>query len=368
MGSTVKVMMSILARLLSLFVLFVSPAQAQAPSPQSKDWVKYLRKRLAEIDEAFSGHVGVYVKDLSTGEELSLRGEEPWYIASGVKVPIAIEVLRQIEKGKLALSTLVKLEEDDFVDGAGETNSRQPGSFVTVRFLMDQMLIHSDNTASDLLIRLVGLENINRLRTDVLPSGFTEITRLSDVRRLAFSGFHANAARLRNRDFIELKSIGDERLKIKRLENLLKIREGELKVRTLDAAFSSYYAQRINSASLVAYGRLLEELAEGKLLGPSSAKYLIETMARAETGKMRIKAGLPATAVFAHKTGTQHARICDFGIAWDKREPTKKFVIASCVRDISSLTESEAVMKEVGLAIHQSGLMTIPFEERTVLQ
>lgn len=341
-GSTKLLILTLLA--------LVSPCSSLAKT--TPKWTKSLRKRMREIEAAYPGQLGLYVKNLATGEELSFHGEETWYLASGVKVPIAIEVMRQLDLGTLTLDSTVKIKEDDFVDGAGQTNKQKPGSLVTVRFLLEQMLIHSDNTASDLLIRLVGLAQVNELVQRSVPvDGFTDITTLADVRRHAYGAFHPRAHTLANHDFILLKAIHDERKRVQKLSELLHVSPTELRFNRIDDAFSAYYGKRLNSAPLRAYGRLLESLVQGKLLSPSSTSYLLDVMSRAETGKHRLKAGLPKSVVFAHKTGTQHARICDFGVI------SSKIVVAACSRGIASQPRAEKAIASLGRALTESGAL-----------
>lgn len=331
-------------------------ADSNRPATTTPGWVKSLRKRVAALDAASPGELGLYVKELGTGQEFSHRGEEDWYLASGVKVPIAVEVLRQIEAGRFTLDTPVKLSEADYIDGAGETNRQVSGSLLSVRFLLEQMLIHSDNTASDLLIRLTGLPQINHAVQTLAPAGFTPITTLADVRRYAYGAFHTNASRLTNADIIHLKAAPNERLRMKMLANLLRVSENDFKSRSLDAAFSAYYAERLNTAPLRAYGLLLEKIAAGELLQAPNTQYLLHLMERAETGKKRIRAGLPASYIFAHKTGTQYARFCDFGIVRPKNG-TKRVVIAACIRGEPSLPSAELALKDIGKAVAASGVL-----------
>jgi beta-lactamase class A len=343
----------------ALCVPVVSSRRSAAPEVD-RGWYHTLKSDIARIEAAHAGQLGVFIKDLRTGEALSFRATEPWYVASGVKVPIALEVMRQIESGRISFDTKIRLAESDYVDGAGQTNSHPPGTFLSVRYLMEQMLVHSDNTASDLLIRLVGIDRVNAMVKEQIPSGFYPITTLADVRRLAFGVFHPGAMALKGRDFLVLKSLSEESRKLAALAGILRLGAGQLRAKNLGEAFSEYYETRLNSATLSSYGGLLENLESGKILhDPSSLRELGAIMTRVETGKRRIKAGLPATIAFAHKTGTQHARVCDMGTAW-QREAGPKVVIVACVRNFASLIEAEKDLKSVGEAVYKSGVLSAP--------
>lgn len=315
-----------------------------------------LKRKLQNLDTNFPDQFGVYVKDLDSGEEFSWRGQETWYIASGVKLPIAIETLRQVDRGELSLNTKIILSESDYVDGSGFTNKHKPGDQLTVRYLLKQMMIHSDNTASDLLIKTVGLENIQKLLAELNLKGFTKLTTLADVRRHAYSYLNPQARMLQGRDFLFIKSGNNEKEKILRIQKVLKSPGTDPNI-TWDEAFKKYYEEKINSATLEDYGKLLETLITGDLLKPSTRAYLLKVMADAETGKNRIKAGFPKDIVFAHKTGTQHARVCDFGVVFNPRSRTgHPVIVAACTRGITSTEKAEEVLKKLGKTLWDSGV------------
>lgn len=321
-------------------------------------WTQTLRRKLLGLEHASTrqGRFGLYVKDLESGEELSYRGDETWYIASGVKVPIALEVLRQSDSDELDLKDRIRLTADDYVDGAGNTNSHAPGTELSVRYLLEQMLVHSDNTASDLLIRQVSLDKVNELMQAQVPRGFQPITRLSDVRRLIYSRIDAKAINLKGREFLLLKESSTDQHRLEKLGTLL----GNSLPRTgLAQAYAEYYASRLNSATLRAYGSLLERTWEGKILSPASRALLLSFMEHAETGKDRVKAEFPSSFVFAHKTGTQRQRSCDFGLVRDQKRPSRKpIVVSACTEGFSNEHQGEAVLRAIGKALVESGVFT----------
>lgn len=345
---------------IALALLFHPTLSAKAHLPMTPRWKATLKKKLSELEASNPEQFGLYVKNLSTGEELSYRGEETWYLASGVKVPIAIETFHQIEESKISLDTPVSIELSDYIDGAGQTNSLPPGSRVSVRYLLEQMLIYSDNTASDLLIKLVGLREVNARTNSIVPGGFSPITTLSDVRRLAYGSFHPKAAALKNAELVMLRQVKGEKARIKKLAHLLNVQSSELAFQRIDDAFRSYYSQKFNSASLVAYGKLLEQIVRRQALSAKSTDALLDIMSRVKTGEARIKAGLPRSTTFAHKTGTQHARVCDFGLAWNKNEANgARIVISACTRGFMSEKTAETMLRELGKAVTDSGVLEL---------
>jgi beta-lactamase class A len=343
--------LAVLSTLLTVWLALLAHTAAGAERlDPSAAWPEALRERLAEVDQAYAGEIGVYVKDLGSGAELSFRGDEYWYLASGIKVPVAVEIMRSIERGELSLDTEIALEASDYVDGAGPTALSPPGSLFSVRFLLEHMLIYSDNTASDILIRTVGVERVNRLAQELAPEGFGHITTLADVRRHAYSRLHDAAFKLTGRDFLTLREQRDEGRRLETLASLLEVTPAAFAMRDLDSAFDAYYATELNAGRLTSYGRLLEVLADGRALSAESTAYLMSVLRRTATGERRIKAGLPASASFAHKTGTQRSRACDLGIA-SVQEGERRLVIAACTRGNLSVAESERALRGIGEAI-----------------
>ncbi|MEF3083760.1 serine hydrolase [Luteimonas sp. SMYT11W] len=333
-------------------------ALAASPPVARPSWSAELDRRVRDIDARFAGELGVHVQRLGDGAQYDFRGDEIWYLASGVKVPIAIAVLREIEQGWLTLDTPITLLDSDFVDGAGRTNAHRAGDRLTIGWLIEQMIVHSDNTASDVLIRTVGLGQVNAVASELIARD-VRITTLADVRRLAYGMFHPGAAALTSQDMLALQRAGSSQARVRALAQRLGVTPADFLLPDLDSAFESYYATHVNSATLRDYGHMLAALQAGRALDPDRTRYLLEVMARAQTGKQRIRAGLPSTARFAHKTGTQYRRVCDSGIAsLPAREGTApvEVVITACARGAGTAA-SERALRELGAAITASGVL-----------
>lgn len=351
---------------LLLFALLLaagSGAAAAVPPPVAEDepaWAAPMRERLAAAERRLGGEIGVFVHHLGRDEALSWRGDEPWYLASGIKVPVAIAVLQRIEDGQLALDAHVKLLESDYVDGAGPTNHQPPGAILSIEWLMEQMLIRSDNTATDVLIRTVGLEEVNAVAHALVEDHGLVITSLADVRRLLYAGLHVRAADLGSQELLALRRAPSGMPRVQRLAQILQLSPEEFLLPDLDAAYQAYYASKVNAASLRDFGRMLAALANGLALGPKGTDWLLDVMTRVRTGDRRIKARLPAGAEFAHKTGTQHRRFCDLGIARVEVDGNPEHVvIAACVRGTASLAAGERALRDVGAAVTASGVLNL---------
>ncbi len=107
------------------------------------------------------GKVGFYYKNLVTGEEWSLNPELPLLAASVIKIPVLAEAFSQIASGKADGNELYKVRAEDKVPSCGALTYLHTGLEVTLEDLCTLMIILSDNTASNILIRKFGIEEIN---------------------------------------------------------------------------------------------------------------------------------------------------------------------------------------------------------------
>ncbi|WP_111412270.1 serine hydrolase [Billgrantia lactosivorans] len=320
-------------------------------------WAARLEARLALLEAGFDGELGVHVRDLETGARHGWRDAEPWYLASLVKVPVAIELMSRVEAGELRLEERLTLARGDYVDGAGPTNWSAPGSALRLRQLLESMLIVSDNTASDMLIRRVGLDAVNdRVRRLAPSGGVGPITTLVDVRRHAYSHLHPAAFDMSGMDFIELRKHQGERARLAWFRRRLDLNSQELLSPSIDEAFRRYYATDLNSGRLDAYAELLAALAQGRALGPDATAELLAVMSRTTSGARRLKAGFGGEVRFAHKTGTQHRLACDAGIATrGAGAEARRLVIVACVRGELDLGRNEQMLAAVGRAVREAG-------------
>lgn len=100
------------------------------------------------------------IKNLKTGEFLSHRENEVVSSASLIKIAIMGEVLRQVKEGGLSLEQRIVVYEKDKVPFSILTELSTDNSY-SLKDVITLMIIQSDNTATNILIDLAGMENIN---------------------------------------------------------------------------------------------------------------------------------------------------------------------------------------------------------------
>ena len=131
---------------------------AASPAPESNN------ARIAEKVRSFHGEMGVYAKNLDTGEVIAINADQRFPTASLIKVAVMAEVFRQMEQGKFGKDTTVTLHEKDKAgDETIPLNMLHDGTVLSVSDLLKFMIAYSDNTATNLLVGMVGTANVDAL-------------------------------------------------------------------------------------------------------------------------------------------------------------------------------------------------------------
>ncbi|HEX4681781.1 MAG TPA: serine hydrolase [Gemmatimonadaceae bacterium] len=121
-----------------------------------------LRTAIAARLDSLPAHATFYARQLSTGREIAIRADEPMNTASVIKIPVMILAFRDAEAGRLDLDARYVIRQEDVRRGTGLLQSFSPGLQPTIRDLITQMIVTSDNTATDIMIAKVGQDRVNR--------------------------------------------------------------------------------------------------------------------------------------------------------------------------------------------------------------
>ena len=158
-----------------------------------------VRGRLHALD----AHSTAYAKHLPTGREIAIRADEPVNTVSVIKLPIMVLAYRDAEAGRLDLDDRYTIRPEDMRRGTGVLQGFKAGLQPTYRDLVAQMIVTSDNTATDILIARLGLARVNQMLEGL---GYKE-TRLRMTIGQLFRGVweqvDAKHAALRDREVFE---------------------------------------------------------------------------------------------------------------------------------------------------------------------
>src|SRR5688572_6041016 len=142
---------------LLLFAIAASSASAQSAAANDPG-LRRLESEITRLARIAGGTVGVGVIHLETGRELFINRSEPFPMASTFKVPVAVELLTRVDKGTVRLDSMITLKESDLHPGSGTLTQlfNKPGVSLSLRNLLELMLIISDNSATDLVLKAAG--------------------------------------------------------------------------------------------------------------------------------------------------------------------------------------------------------------------
>src|SRR5262245_45069703 len=124
---------------------------------QRTDWREV--EAIVERAEGGGGTVGVTVIG-PDGDAFRHKGERRFGAASTVKIPIMIEMYRQIDRGERLLTDRYALRNEDRAVGSGVLLHLHEAIELTLNDLVYLMISISDNTATNVLIDLVGMDNV----------------------------------------------------------------------------------------------------------------------------------------------------------------------------------------------------------------
>jgi beta-lactamase class A len=212
---------------------------------------------------------GVFVIHLESGREAGYKADMRLPMASLSKIPLAVEVLSRVDFGSLNLDTMLEVEAKDLAPGSGllQIIFKQPRVTLSVLSLMELMLVASDNSAGDILLKLVGGTDAVNARMRLF--GFSTI-RLDRSAAQLIADFDADANQ-----------------------------------------FASDFRDNATAEDLT---RLLAAIWQGKALQQDTASLLRQSMGRCQTGADRLAGLLPRGTEIAHKTGSMVFVANDMGI------------------------------------------------------
>ena len=235
-----------------------------------------LRAQLASMSTHAPGHVAMEIRDLETGLSSAVNSTASMPAASTIKIPVMVEVFRQLAAGNFDLTTSVALRYSDKDWGSGSLCNARAGTRYRVVSLLRAMIDVSDNTATNILIRLVGRPSVNQTMANL---GLLQ-TYLHDYIRTSGSSIR--------------------------------------------------YALRSSPHDMV---KLLTDMAKYELIDEWSSREMIAIL-EGQRHNTLIPEPLPSGLQIAHKTGTLDDTLNDVGIVYADPEI---YVIAVMTTDLPSL-------------------------------
>ncbi|UTA67351.1 serine hydrolase [Emticicia sp. 21SJ11W-3] len=276
--------------LFPLLFVFSAIAYGQQSMQKSIDVNKlndYLRQLPATIK------VSMVVESVTGHRYFAFRPEAKVPAASVIKIPVLIELMEQAGKQEIELTKIYKLTAADKTGGSGIIAGMPDGKDFTLRELAQEMIHSSDNTATNVLIREVGMKAIN---DNLIRLGSTH-TRLNRI-----------------------------------MMDTLAARQG-----------------RENYVNTVEINDLLRKIYNNKVATPALCKEMLEILKNcADT--TTIPRYLPKQVAIAHKTGELSYVRGDAGIVYTGNP----FILSVFVEGFSEMSQAEKIIGDLALICWES--------------
>ncbi|PEQ82871.1 hypothetical protein CN481_24615 [Bacillus sp. AFS006103] len=143
-----------------LFALVIpaKPASAAELTAQ-QNFSKKVSAELNKYIKKTGGKVTLEYRDLVTGDTFQINGKTPNRAASTIKLPLALYIMEQADKGKINLNQKLKYKSYHYYSGSGVIQKDRVGTTYTIRDLVKKAMIYSDNIAFIMLKERVGQRN-----------------------------------------------------------------------------------------------------------------------------------------------------------------------------------------------------------------
>jgi beta-lactamase class A len=164
-----------------LALVFSTSSPVQPPTP--------LHAVLTRAAAEFPGKAGIWVKHLTTGETAGVRDGELFNSASVIKIPVLVLAFQMADRGEINLDERITIRKEDIRGGSGVFRHHDVGLQPTFRDVLLQMVITSDNTATDLAIAKVG--GVARVNAWLKEQGYADGQKLTQTTGELFAKYNA---------------------------------------------------------------------------------------------------------------------------------------------------------------------------------
>lgn len=289
----------------------------------------------------FSGGVlGVTAIHVETGKRFSQNGNVRFPMASSYKIPIAIQLLSRVDSGKYTLDQLIEVTKADLHPGSGMIAERfnwpgslTPGVALSVRSLMELMLLISDNSATDICLRLAGG-----------PRAVNACMRRLGIKELSVD----RPTSYLIADWLGLNMDPRVQWSTPRFDSL----EKTLTPEKMKSSSRIFDADLKDTSTPDAMSALLLQLYTQPILKPDTKLLLLDIMRRCETGLTRLKGSLPPGTEVMHKTGTIGMTANDVGIMTLPGDAGHVVIAVFTKSSEKPLADRERAIAEVTRALH----------------
>ncbi len=242
---------------------------------------------LENLAYKYSGHVGIYIKDLNSDKVWEYNPDRLFPSASLIKVPIMAAICEKIKRSELSLDTQITLTRHDRTGGSGSLKWARTGTSLSVMEIIYKMITESDNTATKMLIDYAGIsyfqqsfENLGLVYTRIYPEG-------------------------------------------------LSLTSGRV-------ARENYTTAREMSA-------LMERIYKGEMVDRNLSEFMLDVL-KHNKSRSRLRKGLPIGWEIGHKTGLLRKSCHDVGVVFS---PRGDYIIAVLTGDVPDYSSAKGFISRV---------------------
>jgi beta-lactamase class A len=247
--------------------------------------------RLQEIANRSRGALGYCVIDLAGGERFALNEHRVFPQASAIKIAILMEVYKQAGEGKFKLADTRRIGKQDKTGGSGVLVELGDGTVeLSIHDLCVLMILVSDNTATNLLLDLVGMDNVNRT----------------------------------------LESLGLKQTRVRR--------------RMMNTAASWRGEENLSTPAEAA--RIMELLFKGEFISRKVCDEILAILKKPKT--TNLKSGLPTDVAIATKPGGIAGVVSEWAIVYLKDRP----YVVIVMENYGVADDAPAAIKEISRVLH----------------
>ncbi len=296
-----------------------------------------LQREMMRLSEAAEGTVGFAALHLETGRRVVTHEGERFPMASTYKVPIAIQLLTRVDRGELRLDSMIEVEAHDLHPGSGTLASdlfNDPGVALSVRNLLELMLLISDNSATDLCLELAGGPAAVNARLAELGVEGIRVDRPTSRLIADWLGVHGvpENGEITGEEFRQLVAMTSEAAQ--------------------ERGARAFATDPRDTSTPEGMADLLEKAWNGEALSASSTELFWDVMRRVQTGTGRLKGMLPPETVVAHKTGTIGETTNDVGVVTLPDDAGHVVTVAFVKDSQVPIPDRERVIAQVTRAVH----------------
>jgi len=259
------------------------------------------KTEILRLEQLTKCTIGLSAIHLPTLRSIGYRVNRHFLLCSTYKIPIAVCLLKKVERKELTLEHLYTILESDLRSGMISTlNQLQYSTPVTMSVLnlLQFMLQESCNTASDIVLRLIGGPKAVML--------FLQEISVNDLRVDRFT-----LEIMADSDGIDINDLSQDYTleKYKLLENKISLENKKI-------AREKFKTDVRDKGTPDAMSKLLILIKTNKVLAQDHSTLLLKIMQRCKTGPQRIMGLLPMGLRVSHKTGTATGYTNDVGIVY----------------------------------------------------